>query len=123
MCVPLFFGKNYGYAVLPTLGKGGFGVGGAHGTGRVYVEGEHVGDTSMTQITVGFQLGGQACSQILQGHGGLHGRKRRADVRSQHRGSEVQLQAEAVDSAYFKGGSTFPGSGRPALLSTIAISV
>jgi hypothetical protein len=91
MCVPLFFGKNYGYAVLPTLGKGGFGVGGAHGTGRVYVEGEHVGDTSMTQITVGFQLGGQACSQILQGHGGLHGRKRRADVRSQHWRREVQL--------------------------------
>ena len=86
-----FFKKSYAYAVFPTIGKGGIGIGGAHGTGRAYAKGEYVGDTSMTQITVGFQLGGQACSQILQGHGGLHGRKRRADVRSQHWRREVQL--------------------------------
>lgn len=60
-----FFGKSYGYAVLPTIGKGGFVVGGAYGTGRVYVKGQHVGDTSMTQLTVGAQLGGQAYSQII----------------------------------------------------------
>jgi lipid-binding SYLF domain-containing protein len=60
-----FFGKSYGYAVLPTIGKGGFVVGGAHGKGRVYVRGAYVGDTSMTQLTVGFQLGGQAYSQII----------------------------------------------------------
>jgi lipid-binding SYLF domain-containing protein len=60
-----FFSKSYGYAVLPTIGKGGFGIGGARGTGRVYARGEYVGDTSMTQITVGFQLGGQAYSQII----------------------------------------------------------
>lgn len=60
-----FFSKSYGYAVLPTIGKGGIGIGGAHGTGRVYAKGEYVGDTSMTQITVGFQLGGQAYSQII----------------------------------------------------------
>ena len=60
-----FFAKSYGYAVLPTIGKGGIGIGGAHGTGRVYAKGEYVGDTSMTQITVGFQLGGQAYSQII----------------------------------------------------------
>lgn len=60
-----FFQKAYGYAVFPTIGKGGVGVGFAHGTGRVYVGGKHVGDTSMTQGTVGFQLGGQAYSQII----------------------------------------------------------
>jgi lipid-binding SYLF domain-containing protein len=60
-----FFSKSHGYAVFPTIGKGGFGIGGAHGTGRVYAKGEYVGDTSMTQITVGFQLGGQAYSQII----------------------------------------------------------
>lgn len=60
-----FFSKSYGYAVLPTIGKGGFVVGGAHGNGRVYVKGQYVGDTSMTQVTVGFQLGGQAYSQII----------------------------------------------------------
>ncbi|HZM48608.1 MAG TPA: lipid-binding SYLF domain-containing protein [Burkholderiales bacterium] len=60
-----FFGSSYGYAVFPTIGKGGFVVGGAHGSGRVYAKGAHVGDTSMTQVTVGFQLGGQAYSEII----------------------------------------------------------
>ena len=60
-----FFNKSYGYAVFPTIGKGGFVVGGAHGNGRVYAKGQYVGDSSMTQITVGFQLGGQAYSQIV----------------------------------------------------------
>jgi lipid-binding SYLF domain-containing protein len=60
-----FFETSYGYAVFPTIGKGGVGIGGAHGKGRVYAKGVHVGDTSMTQLTVGFQLGGQAFSQII----------------------------------------------------------
>ena len=60
-----FFETAYGYAVFPTIGKGGIGVGGAHGKGRVYVQGKHVGNASMTQLTVGFQLGGQAFSQIV----------------------------------------------------------
>ncbi len=60
-----FFENSYGYAIFPTIGKGGAGIGGAHGKGRVYAKGVHVGDTSMTQLTVGFQLGGQAFSQII----------------------------------------------------------
>jgi lipid-binding SYLF domain-containing protein len=60
-----FFGSAYGYAVFPTIGKGGVGIGGAHGNGRVYERGRYIGDTSMTQLTVGFQLGGQAYSQII----------------------------------------------------------
>jgi len=60
-----FFNTCYGYAVLPTIGKGGFVVGGAHGSGRVYVKDRHVGETSMTQLTVGWQLGGQAYSQVV----------------------------------------------------------
>ncbi len=60
-----FFEDSYGYAVFPTIGKGGIGIGGARGKGRVYKSGAHVGDTTMTQLTVGFQLGGQAYSQII----------------------------------------------------------
>lgn len=60
-----FFDSSYGYAVFPTIGKGGIGIGGAHGKGQVYAKGAHVGDTSMTQVTIGFQLGGQAFSQII----------------------------------------------------------
>jgi lipid-binding SYLF domain-containing protein len=59
------FNSSYGYAVFPTIGKGGIVLGAAHGTGRAYVGGKHVGDTSMTQLTVGPQLGGQAYSQII----------------------------------------------------------
>ena len=60
-----FFKKAYGYAVFPTIGKGGAGIGGAHGQGRVYEQGKAVGDTKMTQLTFGLQLGGQAFSQII----------------------------------------------------------
>ena len=60
-----FFDKSYGYALFPTIGKGGFGVGGARGSGRVYVGGRSTGDVTMTQVTVGFQIGGQAFTQII----------------------------------------------------------
>jgi lipid-binding SYLF domain-containing protein len=60
-----FFKNSYGYAVFPTIGKGGLVAGGAHGSGRVYEKGVHVGDVSMTQVTVGLQLGGQAFSEII----------------------------------------------------------
>ena len=60
-----FFGKSYGYAVFPTIGKAGLGVGGAHGKGRVYVGGRHVGDTKVTQLSIGLQAGAQAYSQII----------------------------------------------------------
>jgi lipid-binding SYLF domain-containing protein len=60
-----FFDKSYGYAVFPTIGKGGIGIGGAYGKGRVYEQGKYVGDTSMTQVSIGLQLGGQAYSQIV----------------------------------------------------------
>jgi lipid-binding SYLF domain-containing protein len=60
-----FFDHAYGYAVFPTIGKGGLGVGGAYGEGRVYAQGKYVGDATMTQLTIGFQLGGQAYSQMI----------------------------------------------------------
>jgi lipid-binding SYLF domain-containing protein len=60
-----FFKTSYGYAVFPSVGSGALVVGGAHGDGRVYAQGAYVGDVSMTQISVGFQAGGQAYSQII----------------------------------------------------------
>ena len=59
------FGSAYGYALFPTIGKVGFVVGGAYGEGRVYEQGKHVGDTKMTQATIGFQLGGEGFSQVV----------------------------------------------------------
>jgi lipid-binding SYLF domain-containing protein len=59
------FKSAYGYALFPTIGKAGFVVGGAYGKGRVYQGGKHIGDTTMTQATIGFQLGGAGFSQII----------------------------------------------------------
>ena len=60
-----FFKTAYGYAVFPTIVKGAFIVGGAHGSGRVYAKGKHVGDSTMTQATVGLQIGGAGYSEIV----------------------------------------------------------
>lgn len=60
-----FFDNAQGYAVFPTVGKGGMGVGGAYGKGEVYERGRLVGYSSITQLTFGLQLGGQAYSEII----------------------------------------------------------
>ncbi len=60
-----YFDTAYGYAVFPTIGKAGIGIGGAHGKGKVYAQGKPVGTSKMTQLTIGAQLGGQAYSQII----------------------------------------------------------
>jgi lipid-binding SYLF domain-containing protein len=59
------FKSSYGYAVFPTVGKGGLGIGAAHGAGHVYQQSKYVGDTSMTQLSIGLQAGGQAYSEII----------------------------------------------------------
>jgi lipid-binding SYLF domain-containing protein len=60
-----FFKDCYGYAVFPNIGEGGFVVGGAFGKGRVYVNGLLIGDTTMKQLSVGFQAGGKDFTQII----------------------------------------------------------
>jgi lipid-binding SYLF domain-containing protein len=60
-----FFQHSYAYAVFPNIGEGGFVVGGAFGRGRVYVQGQLVGDATMKQLSVGFQAGGKDYSQII----------------------------------------------------------
>lgn len=60
-----FFKSAYGYAVFPTIGKAGFFIGGAYGEGRVYKHNKYTGTTTMTQASIGFQLGGQAYSQVI----------------------------------------------------------
>lgn len=59
------FGSAYGYIILPNVGKGGLLVGGAAGNGTVHQGGELVGFAKMTQVTIGFQLGGQTYSEVV----------------------------------------------------------
>jgi len=60
-----FFKNAYGYAIFPTVGKGGIGIGGAYGKGQVYRRGNITGTVSLVKVTIGFQLGGQAFSEVI----------------------------------------------------------
>ena len=60
-----YFKKARGYAVFPNVGKGAFGIGVASGEGEVFEKGKVIGSTKLTQVSIGFQLGGQAFSQII----------------------------------------------------------
>jgi lipid-binding SYLF domain-containing protein len=60
-----FFDSSAGYAVFPGITKGAMGVGAAHGDGEVIVHGAVIGTTSLTQVTIGAQLGGQQYSEII----------------------------------------------------------
>ncbi len=60
-----FFTSSYGYIILPNVGKGGLGVGGASGNGVAYEKGKKIGFARMTQVTIGFQAGGQAYSEVV----------------------------------------------------------
>jgi len=63
--IETFFENAAGYAVYPSVGKGGFVVGGAYGKGLVITNGLASGNTTMTQATIGFQLGGQKYAQFI----------------------------------------------------------
>jgi lipid-binding SYLF domain-containing protein len=59
------FSEAYGYVVFPTVGKGGIGIGGARGKGHVYEHGHLIGRSTLTQVTIGLQLGGQVYSEVV----------------------------------------------------------
>jgi lipid-binding SYLF domain-containing protein len=60
-----FFNGAVGYAVFPSVGKGAAGIGGAYGRGVLFEHGEPIGRSTLTQVTIGAQLGGQAYSEIV----------------------------------------------------------
>jgi lipid-binding SYLF domain-containing protein len=59
------FDTAYGYVIFPNVGKGGIGVGGAAGNGAVYEQGKVIGMAKLSQVSVGFQAGGQAYREVL----------------------------------------------------------
>ena len=61
----IFIDNAWGYAVYPDVGKAGMGIGGAHGKGVLFEQGQMVGSTTLTQLTFGFQLGAQLYQEII----------------------------------------------------------
>lgn len=59
------FEKAYGYVIFPNVGKGGFGIGGAAGNGAVFENNKVVGMAKLTQVSIGFQAGGQAYREVI----------------------------------------------------------
>jgi lipid-binding SYLF domain-containing protein len=60
-----FIDRAHGYAVFPTVGKGGAVVGGAYGRGIVYEQGRPIGYAELNQASAGAQLGGQTYSEVI----------------------------------------------------------
>lgn len=60
-----FFAKAYGYVIYPSIVKGAMGIGGAYGSGTVFQHGRIIGSSSLSQLSFGFQLGGQAYREII----------------------------------------------------------
>ena len=59
------FSNAYGYVIFPNVGKGGMGIGGAVGNGIVYEGGSIIGKAKLTQLSIGFQFGGQAYREVI----------------------------------------------------------
>ena len=107
--IEAFFDNAAGYAAYPSVGKGGIVVGGAYGKGLVIIDGRVDGRTTMTQATLGLQLGGQVYSQFIFF-------KDEAAIENFRRGNfEFGAQASAVaatkgasaDTSYDKGVAVF----------------
>ena len=60
-----WFEAAYAYAVFPRVGKAGIGIGGAYGGGLVIKDDKTVGKTSLSQLTLGLQLGGQVYAEYI----------------------------------------------------------
>ena len=99
------FEDAYGYAVFPPVGKGGMGLGAARGKGYVYEHGRLIGRSTLTQVTIGLQLGGQAYSEVVffKDKDALAG-FRRGRTRLDGQASAIALDARAAkDLAYSRG--------------------
>ncbi len=59
------FTNAYGYVIFPNVGKGGIGIGGAAGNGIVYEQGNIIGKAKLSQLSIGFQFGGQAYREVI----------------------------------------------------------
>ncbi|WP_298435081.1 hypothetical protein [Geobacter sp.] len=60
-----FFEEAAGYAIFPGITKGAAGIGAAYGEGEVFAKGKLIGTATVTQVTLGLQLGGQEYAELI----------------------------------------------------------
>jgi lipid-binding SYLF domain-containing protein len=59
------FEDAYGYAVFPTVGEGAAIIGATYGKGQLYQGDKLAGDVTLTGLSIGPQIGGDAFSEII----------------------------------------------------------
>lgn len=104
-----FFTDSAGWAVYPTIAKGGFIVGGARGDGVVYRNDEVIGYSVVSQGSIGLQIGGQTYSEIVffQDEPALkHFKQGNAELSAQASAVAVTAGASA-DAGYAEGVAIF----------------
>jgi len=103
--VQSFIDKSVGYVVIPTVGKAGLGIGGARGKGVLYEDGEVTAVITLTQVSFGFQAGGQAYSEFIffEDAATLENFKR-GNYELNAQASAVAITAGASADAEFNGG-------------------
>ena len=100
-----FAARSAGYVVFPTITKGAVGVGGAHGFGVLFVKGKPLGRASLTQVTVGAQLGGQEYSEVIFFEtAGAVADFEKSSVALSAEAAAVALKSGASADAKYKGG-------------------
>lgn len=92
-----FFKGAAGYAVFPSVAKGGIGIGGAGGSGCAYQAGALIGGAELVQVTVGLQLGGQTYAEVVFFE--------TADALNSFKKGELQLSAQVSAVAVQAGAS------------------
>ena len=60
-----WFSDSFAYAVFPNVGRAGFGIGGTRGDGIAYVGGAPVGETQLSAVSIGLQLGAQRFVEVV----------------------------------------------------------
>ena len=99
-----FLKKAHGYAVFPAVGKASLVVGGAHGHGGVFERGKFIGHATLSQITLGVQLGGDTFTEILAFHDkGSLDRFKKGHMTFTASASAVLVKAGASATSNFKG--------------------
>ena len=105
-----------GYAVFPNIAKGGAGVGGAFGRGVVYEYSKPIGFTSMSQASIGFQLGGQTYSELILFDRPALDRFKRGEITLGAEASAVAVNAGAAANARFQNGVMIFTMGQTGLM-------
>ena len=60
-----FFHGAHGFAIFPSVGKGGLIIGGGGGGGSVFEEGKAIGTSKMSFVSIGAQVGGQSLIEVI----------------------------------------------------------